>query len=112
MKLISSEYDEATRITLEYWMHPGGKKVTIRRVQDIEPILLNNVAEYNAKSSKSRIGPECEGLGRKVASIPAILAEKWIQEGGINILTCPIEELKKLLNDPEYRKLRTTPGRI
>jgi hypothetical protein len=111
MKLIKSDFDEVTGLTTEYWIHPGGKKVTIRRVQDVEPILIANKAEYNSKSSKSRISSECEGLGRKVASIPMGLVEKLASEG-LNLITCSPEELKKFLNDPEYRFIRTAPGRI
>ncbi len=76
----------------------------------MEPILVNNTRELNAKSSKSRVGI-ASGFGTKVASIPMGLVEKLAKEG-TNILTCSEKELKAFLNDSSYSKVRTAHGRI
>lgn len=45
---------------------------------------------------------------RKVASIPLIIVEKWKRELGIDIMNkAHMPKVKQLLNDPEYRFLRT-----
>lgn len=111
MRLIEQDYNEVSGMTTQYWLHPGGRKVTVRRYQDAEPIINSNVAQFNGKSSKGRLN-EAEGLGTKVASIPMGLIEQLEKERNINILTCTEAELKRLLNDPEFRRLRTAPGRI
>lgn len=110
MKLISRDYNPVSGMTEEYWGHPDGK-VTIRRLQDVEPGLISNVAELNTHSAKGRVGKH-EGLGRKVASIPMGIVEDLAKNKRLNILTCTEKELKALLNDPEYSKLRTAHGRL
>jgi len=110
MRLASSEHNDVTGITTEYWIHPRGKKVTIRRVQDAEPILIHNQAELNAKSSKGAVGIS-SGLGVKVASIPMGLVEEMASKG-LNLITCSEQDMKKFLNDPDYRKVRTAHGRL
>ncbi|GAG52779.1 unnamed protein product, partial [marine sediment metagenome] len=48
------------------------------------------------------------------ASIPLVVVEQWMKEG-INMLRPTEEDKKKIrqkLNDPEFRYLRTAPGRI
>jgi hypothetical protein len=109
MKLISEEKNPFSGITTQYWARNDGK-VTVRKLQDVEPVLINNVQEFNSHSSKSRFGMK-EGMGRKVASIPPAVIEKLAAEGK-NILTFTDQQMKDFLNDPEYRKLRTAPGRL
>ena len=60
---------------------------------------LNNDSMYG--------GVATSGM-RKVASIPLIVIEKWKRELGIDIMDKnDMPKIKKLLNDPEYRWLRT-----
>ena len=108
-KLIAADHNEASGITTEYWRHLDGK-LTVRGLQDVEPFLDQNTAELNAKSSKASVGI-AEGLGVKVASIPMGMVEKFHQQG-TNIMTCSAKELKTILNDPAYSKLRTAHGRL
>lgn len=110
MKLISSEYCPVSELTTEYWSHDGGRKVTVRVTQDVEPILKDNVKVLNSKSSKVGVGI-ASGLGVKVASIPMGLAEKMYGEG-TNLMTCSVKELKGILNDSDFRKLRTAHGHL
>ena len=109
MRLMARDYDEFTGMTTEY--HVGGGKITIRRLQDVEPYLVQNQQELNAKSSKARVGIAA-GLGTKVASIPPALVEKWLKEEGFNLFTASEAEIARKLNDSNYRKLRTAHGRI
>ena len=108
MKLMGRDYNEVSGLTTEYWSHGG--KLTIRKFQDVEPALIQNQLELHAQSSKAR--PKIvEGLGTKVASIPMGLIEKFHAEG-LNILTCSEAQLKRVLNDSSYSKLRTAYGRV
>ena len=75
-------------------------------VQDIEPLLELNKKEYNKDYIHG--GIETKDGMRKVASIPLIIIEKWKSELGIDALNNDHwPRIKKLLNDPEYKYLRT-----
>jgi GTP-sensing pleiotropic transcriptional regulator CodY len=85
-------------------------KVILENVQDIEPLLELNKKELNKDYLYG--GVETDGM-RKVASIPLIIIEKWKRELGIDIMNKnDMPKVKKLLNDPEYRWLRTHESRI
>lgn len=109
--LISSEYNPVSGLTTNYYSVNGGKQIVMQVVQDAEPYLDQNVREMNCRSSKGKLN-QADGLGTKVASIPMGLVEQLRKEKGIDILRCSNEDLKRLLNDIDYRKLRTAPGRI
>ncbi len=111
MKLLKSDYNHVSGITTEYWLRNDGN-IQVRGVQDVDPILATNRDVLNTKSSKSSKLNEAEGLGTKVASIPTILVEKLLKEKGLNLYTCSDKELKSLLNDSDYSKLRTAHGRV
>lgn len=50
---------------------------------------------------------------RRAASIPDIVAVKWLNEDGLNIFDpAHADRLKRKLNDPDWRWLRTAPGRL
>ena len=50
---------------------------------------------------------------RRVASIPFILINKWLQEEGWNALNPDhADKLAQKLNDPQYQYLRTADGRL
>lgn len=107
--LIARDYDEFTGMTTEY--HSDSGKLHIVRLQDVEPFLVQNERELNAKSSKARVGI-ASGVGVKVASIPPALVEKWLKEEGFNLFTASEAEIARRLNDPDYKKLRTAHGRV
>lgn len=109
MRRISRDFCEVTGLFTDYYVNGRGQ-ITIQRWHDAEPIIKHNQMELAAKSSKGRVGGT-EGLGRKVASIPMGVVEKLAKEG-TNLITCSAKDLKKLLNDPEYRHLRTAYGRL
>ena len=80
----------------------------LERVQDVEPILARNkaLASHDEGYSPSR-------ELRRAASIPLVVAEKWRNELGIDVLDPDHwPAVKRLLNDPEWRWLRTAGGRL
>lgn len=86
----TSHYDELT------------DTLHIKRVQDVEPILIQNQEEAKEFTRYGDMG--------KIASIPMVLVEKWINEEGVNILKPGAEEfLARKLMDPDYMNLRTVP---
>ena len=112
MKLIEQDHNPVTGITTQYWLRQDGK-VTVRGVQDAEPILDANQQQFNAHASKGRRDyGEGGGFGEQVARIPAGLVEQILQTDGVNLQTCDVKTLNRYLNSSEYAKLRTAPGRL
>ena len=83
-----------------------GDKLVQHSVQDVSPLIELNKKEFNKDYIHG--GVETQGGMRKVASIPLIIIEKWKTEHGVDIMNKDHwDKVKKLLNDPEYRLLRT-----
>jgi hypothetical protein len=81
--------------------------------QDAEPILEANDLLRNAPRPSSRLHHSGMETWYRVASIPLGLVEKWFIETGLNVLSRHHwPELKKKLNDLEWERLRTAPGRL
>lgn len=82
------------------------KKFHLSRQSDVEPNLDQNIREFNEQHFGWR-----EGLGEKVASIPMGVVLEWMQRYGVDIYNRDhLPAVERLLNDPEWRKLRTRPG--
>lgn len=80
----------------------------IRTAQDVAPILDHNKALANEGDGYS---PDREL--RRVAFIPDIVALKWLNEEGWWCHDPDNEHrLFRKLNDPDWRHLRTAPGRL
>jgi hypothetical protein len=81
-------------------------------VQDVLPYIENNKANYNRSDAFTRWKPEMV----EVADIPNVVVEQWLREDPpLNIFKNDPEtrkEVRRRLNSPEWRYLRTTPGRI
>lgn len=92
-----------------YYHDPVENKIVVQRLQDVETNLNANQNEYNSYGDYRRYG---NGAQHKVASIPKAVAEKWLREEGFNIFTATDAEVRRKLNDPQYRKLRTMPGKL
>lgn len=95
---------------LTTWFHhdPETGKNHFRKVQDVTPLLDQNKAEFNDAPGKF----DKKGDFRKVASIPAVVIAKWMEEG-INVYNPDhAEAVIRKLNDPEWQYLRTAPGTI
>lgn len=88
---------------------PVDDEAMIVHQQDCEPTLQLNKQLYN--DGTNGYGPTREW--RRIASIPNIILEKWLKEEGIRYWDS--EDTPKLaakLDDPEWRFLRTAPGRV
>lgn len=91
-----------------HWANNGDGRYIITSVQDAEPILDRNkaLATHNDGYSPSR-------ELRRVATIPMVVAQKWLNEEGWWCFDpeCA-DKLKAKLNDPDWAHLRTAPGRV
>lgn len=80
----------------------------IEHRQDVEAHLDRNKALQNHDDGYS---PTREL--RRAASIPDVIVVKWMEENGINVFDPEHSTaVKRKLNDPEWRWLRTAPGRL
>ena len=82
---------------------------TINTRQDVEPILEENKQAYNQYGDKLTPGKAGEGV--RVASIPTNIWNQWMKETNGEIQR-DHNLMKKYLNDPDNKYLRTTPTRI
>ena len=81
---------------------------TIRYHQDAEPVI-----EANKRSQSEGDGYSASRDLRRVAGIPAIIVMKWLNELGVNVFERDHwPAVRRLLNDPEWRWLRTAPGKV
>ena len=82
-------------------------RAIVKVSQDCEAIVEHNKA---MQTEDPRLGD----WGKRIALIPNVVVQKWMQEDGINFLTLPKKEkgvyLRRKLNSPEYRYLRTSGG--
>jgi hypothetical protein len=86
---------------------PAHGRGIVERVQDVEPILEEN---KRLRALNDGYSPRREL--RRVASIPLIVVEQWMQEG-VNLFDPNCREaVRRKLNDPENLFLRTAPGRV
>lgn len=86
-----------------------GDKSIVETVQDVEPILENNKHLQTLND-----GYNADRSMRRIASIPLVVVQQWMQEDGVNWLALPKDEkavyLRRKLNDPQWRYLRTSGG--
>lgn len=85
-----------------------------RRVdtQDVESIVDQNKAERLSGDNDQK-GKN----GRKFASVPMVVLERWKQDYGVDYMLfgiCPDTTVRfiKLLNDPENRAFRTSEAKL
>ncbi len=92
--------------TRHFWANNHDGTYTVTAVQDCEAILDRNkaMATHNDGYSPSR-------ELRRVASIPNVVALMWLREEGWWYLDPNAKDrLRRKLNDPDWRWLRTAPG--
>ena len=83
--------------------------VLVETVQDVEPILEANKDAYNS----GRDGYTPSRAMKKVAEIPLVVYQMWMDKYGIDALKKDhAPAVKRLLNSSEWRHLRTAPGRL
>lgn len=81
----------------------------IHSVQDVGPVL-----EWNKAAQNHNDGYTADRTMRRAAFIPNIIRNKWLQEEGWDAYRPDLygDKLIQKLNDPEWRYLRTAPGRL
>ena len=82
---------------------------TINTRQDVEPILEENKQAYN--NYGDLLTPGKAGEGVRVASIPTNIWTQWMKETNGEIQR-DHNLMKRYLNDPDNKYLRTTPTRV
>lgn len=89
------------------WFHVGSEgEYHVVDVQDVNPLLEENLAMRNQTDERARYGKEVMHLE---ASIPMIwMPELMAKTSNFKDKT----ELRRLLNDKKYRHLRTTNRRL
>lgn len=86
-----------------------GREFTVERISDVEPIIDYNKAVQ--RDNPSGMGASREW--RHIAEIPVMVHEIWKKTYGVDPLARGNEALlKRLLNDPDNRWLRTSEGRV
>lgn len=101
--------DKYTGISEEFLYDELEDKLTVVRTQDAEPYLEDNKAQALEADNNWK------GDMHKVATIPNLILEKWFKEEGINVFRNNKEDqrlLRKKLNDPDNRFLRTKLGKL
>jgi hypothetical protein len=79
----------------------------IRYQADVTANLEENKAQFNDPARA------IDGVGRKVASIPNAVAMIWPTRYGVDVFRKDhLPAVRRLLNDPAWRHLRTAPGRL
>lgn len=83
------------------------RKFYLHRQSDVEPNIDQNKREYN----DAKIGRD--GLGDKVASVPMGVVLLWKEKFGLDFFNRDhMPAILRKLDDPEWRYLRTAPGRL
>lgn len=112
------EYDPLTRTSVWHHYDDHMRETVIEEIQDVEHII-----ESNKRSQSHDVGgamglteTDRKGIEKgwwKVATIPNSVIMKWKKEKGIDVFNKDhAKAVAKLLNDPEWRYLRTGTGRI
>lgn len=88
----------------------GRRRLVHHTQQDCTEILRRNRALYNAERRTTALRA-ADGWVR-VASIPLAIAEGWAKQGARLWSNDDAHIIRRLLNDSDWRSLRTAPGRI
>lgn len=98
------DYDPETGVRIDFIGSEDGKDAYLRYHQDCEAILDLNKAKQSAGREYYAKDPDMW----KVASIPITVQMKWLTEHGVDVMNPDhIDGVKRLLNDPEWRYLKT-----
>lgn len=95
---------------VERWLHHDGETVAIETRQSLDAMfditrrLRNEFQGYKDKG---------DNHFHRYAVIPPMVIDKWRNDHGIDVFDPEhADRVKKLLNDPDWRYLRTTEGTI
>jgi hypothetical protein len=100
------EYDPFTGMTTSLEYNHADDAVTVYREQDVSPILeMNKAMQNDAEVWKDGV----KNSWAHYAQIPNIVIEKWKNDHGVDVFNKDHQKaVFKLLNDPQYRYLKTT----
>lgn len=80
---------------------------------DYSTQILGEILDYNKELYTHNDGYNAARNMRRAASIPPFLRLKWLFEEGWDAWKPEHKgQLTRKLNDPDYRYLRTAPGRL
>lgn len=97
------EYDPFRGLRIDF--EADGDNFHLHYTQDVEPVLEENKAKQNAGRDYYAKDPDMW----KIASIPVTVQYEWIRRYGRDPLKSENHDLlRRLLNDPEWRYLRTS----
>lgn len=103
------DFDPLTGVVEYHSYDPATRETIIETVQDVEPILERNKALQNEDDGGWSPSRDL----RRAASIPDVVILKWRRELGVDVFNRNHwPAVKRLLNDPEWRWLRTAPGQL
>lgn len=111
MKKVSTEYNPYTGCTESYYWDESSQTYTIREEFDVESILENNKRLANS-TIDSRFGKKAL---HHVAEIPNVFITKIMREHNLDVFSKdPAEQrrLRRLLETPEYRFLKTSVKKL
>jgi hypothetical protein len=98
------EYDAERGLRIDYHGNGDGT-FSLSYHQDVEPLLDCNKAKQSAGRDYYASDPDMW----KVASVPVTIQYEWIRRYGVDPLKPEHQDLlARLLNDPEWRYLRTS----
>lgn len=102
------DFDSLTGVATYHHYDHHTKQTIIEEVQDVSPFIERN--------KQAQINDTKQGIKENwwhVASIPIGVQYQWMKEHGVNIWDKNHKKaMFKLLNDPDYRYLKTTTGKI
>lgn len=101
------EYDPLTGITTSVEYVPETDTTIVHREQDTVGLILdaNKALQNDEKFTKDGI----KNSWWHYAQIPNIIIEKWLNEHGVDLYNKDHQKaVFRLLNQPEYRYLKTT----
>lgn len=97
------DYDPLTGIT-EYFEDLGGDKFAIHTTQNVDPFIEANKQKQNTGKEYWKAG----GDMRHEATVPIGVQYEWMTKYGIDVYNPDhLKGVTRLLNDPEWRYLKT-----
>lgn len=112
------EWDPEQRLATWFHKDPATGVCAIEEIQDVAPYIERNKAIQNMHAGGAKGLTEYSRRGIKngwwhIGTIPVGVQLKWLREYGVNIYNKDhTAKVKRLLNDPEWRYLRTGLGRV
>jgi hypothetical protein len=103
------DFDPLTGVAEYHSYDPATRRTIIETAQDVAPILERN----KSLSTDDDRGWSSSRDFRRAAAIPDVIILKWRNEHGVDLFDRNHwPAVKRLLNDPDWRWLRTAPGKL